>query len=143
MNNIFVKNLSFKSTHEDVRKLFEAFGTVTNVMLKEKKKGKSRGFGFLEMPNEQEKNKAIAALNGKEFMERVLVVVPALPKAKFFSPRERRQDKREDKREGKREDRPAEKKTELKGFRTWKPKKTSGGAKFPSKAAKPWLKKAH
>ncbi len=80
MNNIFVGNLSFVSTKEEVTKLFEPFGTVANVVIMERKKGKSRGFGFVDMPNEAEKAAAIAALNGKEFMWRVLVVSELMPR---------------------------------------------------------------
>jgi len=82
MNNIFVGNLSFKATKEDVIKLFEPFGSVANVVILEKKKGKSRGYGFVDMPNEEEKSAAIAALAGKEFMWRVLSVSPVIPKVK-------------------------------------------------------------
>ena len=82
MNNIFVGNLSFKATKEDVIKLFEPFGSVTNAVIMERKKGKSRGYGFVDMPNEQEKNAAIAALEGKEFMWRVLSVSQVMPKVK-------------------------------------------------------------
>ena len=82
MNNIFVGNLSFEATKEDVIKLFEPFGTVANAVIMEGKKGKSRGYGFVDMPNEEEKNAAIAALEGKEFMWRVLSVGPVMPKVK-------------------------------------------------------------
>jgi RNA recognition motif-containing protein len=81
--NIFVGNLSFGCTEADVKKLFEGFGNVVSaviVMRKEKKAPKSRGFGFVQMPDEQQALAAIAALNGKEFMERVLDVNPARPK---------------------------------------------------------------
>jgi RNA recognition motif-containing protein len=81
--NIFVGNLSFEATEGDVNKLFEDFGNVVSVaivMEKEKKAPKSRGFGFVEMPDEQQALAAIAALNGKEFMGRVLNVNPARPK---------------------------------------------------------------
>ncbi len=80
---IFVGNLSFDATQGDVKKLFEGFGNVASVaivMRKEKKAPKSRGFGFAEMPDEQQALAAIAALNGKEFMGRVLDVNPARPK---------------------------------------------------------------
>ncbi len=80
MNNIFVGNLSFVSTKEDVVKLFEPFGAVANVVIMERKKGKSRGFGFVDMPNEAEKNAAITALNGKEFMWRELIVSELIPR---------------------------------------------------------------
>jgi len=82
MNNIFVGNLSFKATKEDVVKLFEPFGMVANVVIMEGKKGASRGYGFVNMPNEEEKSAAIAALAGKEFMWRVLSVSPVAPKVK-------------------------------------------------------------
>ena len=81
--NIFVGNLSFDSVEADVKKLFEGFGNVASVVIvrrKEKKTPKSRGFGFVEMPDEQQALAAIAALNGKEFMGRVLNVDPARPK---------------------------------------------------------------
>ena len=80
MNNIFVGNLSFSATKEDVQKLFEPFGMVANVVIMERKKGKSRGYAFVDMPNEEEKNKAIEGLEGKEFMYRVLSVSPVIPK---------------------------------------------------------------
>ena len=82
--NIFVGNLSFDANEGDVKKLFEGFGNVASVVIvmrKEKKAPKSRGFGFVQMPDEQQAFAAIAALNGKEFMGRVLNVNPARPKA--------------------------------------------------------------
>jgi len=81
--NIFVGNLLFEATQGDVKKLFEGFGNVASVVIameKEKKAPKSRGFGFVDMPDEQQALAAIAALNGKEFMGRVLNVNPARPK---------------------------------------------------------------
>jgi len=81
--NIFVGNLSFDSTETDVRNLFEGFGNVASaviVMSKEKKTPKSRGFGFVEMSDEAQALAAIAALNDKEFMGRLLNVSPARPK---------------------------------------------------------------
>src|SRR5471030_754494 len=82
MNNIFVGNLSFEASKEDLVKLFEPFGTVASAVIMERKKGKSRGYGFVDMPNEEEKNAAIAALQGKEFMWRILSVGPVIPKVK-------------------------------------------------------------
>jgi RNA recognition motif-containing protein len=83
MNNIFVGNLSFDATKEDVEKLFKTFGTVARVVIKEKRKGKSRGFGFVDMPHEEEKNAAMAALEGKEFMGRPLSIRNILPKGEY------------------------------------------------------------
>jgi RNA recognition motif-containing protein len=82
MNNIFVGNLSFQATKEDLVKLFEPFGSVANAVIMERKKGKSRGYGFVDMPDEQQKNAAITALQGKEFMWRVLSVSVVIPKIK-------------------------------------------------------------
>jgi len=81
--NIFVGNLSFEAIDADVKKLFEGFGNVASVVIvmrKEKKAPKSRGFGFVQMPDEQQALAAIAALSGKEFMGRILNVDPARPK---------------------------------------------------------------
>ncbi len=81
--DIFVGNLSFDATEGDVRKLFEGLGNVASVtilMRKKKKASKSRGFGFVQMPDEQQALAAIAALNGKEFMGRVINLEPARPK---------------------------------------------------------------
>jgi len=79
--NIFVGNLSFGAKEADVYKAFAAFGTVAIVAIVMEKKGKkSRGFGFVEMPNEQEALSAIAALHGKELLGRPINVMPALPK---------------------------------------------------------------
>ncbi len=79
--NIFVGNLSFGAKEPDLQKAFAAFGTVLIAAIVMEKKGKkSRGFGFVEMPDEQEALSAIAALNGKELLGRPINVMPALPK---------------------------------------------------------------
>ncbi|MFH0913393.1 MAG: hypothetical protein V1884_03835 [Candidatus Omnitrophota bacterium] len=79
--NIFVGNLLFEATEGDVKKLFEGFGNVASVAIVMEKKGiKSRGFGFVQMPDEEQALAAIAALNDKEFMGRPLNVNPVRPK---------------------------------------------------------------
>ncbi len=79
--NIFVGNLSFAATEEDVKKFFEEFGSVASVRIVMEKKGKkSRGFGFVQMPDNEQALAAIAALSGREFMTRPLNVSPACPK---------------------------------------------------------------
>lgn len=81
--NIFVGNLPFEATEGNLKKLFEGFGKVASVAIvtrKEKKAPKSRGFGFVEMADEQQALAAMAALNGKEFMGRVINANPACPK---------------------------------------------------------------
>jgi len=87
--NIFVGNLLFEANEDDLRKLFVGFGAVVSVSIVMEKKGKkSRGFGFVEMSGDQEAKQAIAALDGKEFMGRLLNVSPALPKSEAEQRRE-------------------------------------------------------
>jgi RNA recognition motif-containing protein len=80
--NIYVGNLSFTVTEADLREAFGAHGTVqTASIIKDKFSGESRGFGFVEMPNREEAQKAIAALNGKDLKGRSLKVNEAQPRA--------------------------------------------------------------
>jgi hypothetical protein len=79
--NIFVGNLSFEVKEIDVQRVFMAFGVVTSVAIVMEKKGKkSRGFGFVEMPDEQEALAAIAQLQGKEILGRPINVTAAVSK---------------------------------------------------------------
>ena len=79
--NIFVGNLAFEASPEDLKKAFEQFGEVSMLRIMMNDKGtKSRGFAFLEMPDEAQARKAIAALNGKELIGRQIVVAVARPK---------------------------------------------------------------
>ena len=81
MKNIFVGSLSFRATEEDIRQLFSAYGTVDRVSIPmDRETGRSRGFGFVEMPNDNEADAAIAALNGSSHMGRTLNVNEARPK---------------------------------------------------------------
>ncbi len=79
--NIYVGNLSYGSTEESLRSLFESYGVVDAVsIIIDRQTGRSRGFGFVEMPNEEEAKAAIASLDNKEFEGRVLRVNEARPK---------------------------------------------------------------
>lgn len=79
--NIYVGNLSFKTTEDELRKSFEAFGDVTSAkIITDSYTGKSRGFGFVEMPNQAEAQTAIAELNGKELSGHALKVSEAKEK---------------------------------------------------------------
>lgn len=81
MKNIFVGNLSFGATEDAVRSLFEAYGTVDRVsVVTDRETGQARGFGFVEMSNDGEGEKAIAALNGRELDGRALNINEARPK---------------------------------------------------------------
>jgi cold-inducible RNA-binding protein len=81
MKNLFVGNLSFQTTETEVRGLFEPFGQITRVHLAmDRETGRARGFGFVEMPDDGEATKAIAALDGKQFAGRAIKVNEARPK---------------------------------------------------------------
>jgi cold-inducible RNA-binding protein len=86
VKNIYVGNLSFDATEESVRALFEAYGTVGRVnIVTDRDTGQPRGFGFVEMANDGEGEKAIAAVNGTELGGRALNVNEARPKAERSS----------------------------------------------------------
>jgi cold-inducible RNA-binding protein len=79
--NIYVGNISRDVSESELREAFAAFGTVASAaIIKEKYSGESRGFGFVEMPNKEEAEKAIAALNGKDLKGRNLTVNEARPR---------------------------------------------------------------
>jgi cold-inducible RNA-binding protein len=82
MKNLFVGNMSFQTTESDLNALFKPFGQVGRVHIAmDRETGRARGFAFVEMPNDEEAAKAIAALDGKEFGGRNLKVNEARPKA--------------------------------------------------------------
>jgi RNA recognition motif-containing protein len=82
MKNIYVGNLSFGATEDAVRSLFAAHGTVERVnIVTDRDSGQPRGFGFVEMTNDGEGEKAIAALNGTDLDGRTLNINEAKPKA--------------------------------------------------------------
>ena len=71
---INVGNMSFGTTEEDLQELFADFGTVVSVKLMMNKEGQSRGFGFIEMSDDDEGKAAIKSLNGREYAGRKLRV---------------------------------------------------------------------
>ncbi len=79
--NIYIGNLSYQATEEDIRQAFEAFGQVTNVnIIKDRYSGESRGFGFVEMASKEEGLAAIEGLNGQDLKGRALNVNEARPR---------------------------------------------------------------
>src|SRR5258707_14293125 len=81
MKKIFVGNFSFSLSEDELRSLFAPFGTVDSATVgTDRATGRSRGFGFVEMPNNDEAEKAITALNGKDSGGRALTVNEARPK---------------------------------------------------------------
>ncbi len=85
MATLYVGNLNYRATENDLGSLFSEFGNVDSVKLvMDKMTGRARGFAFIEMPNEEEANRAIEALHDKEFMTRNLLVNKARPMEKKF-----------------------------------------------------------
>src|ERR1700758_3872825 len=81
MKNIFVGNLSFNTTEDSVRQMFEQFGAVERVnLITDRDTGQARGFGFVEMSVNADTDRAIAALNGQQLDGRALNVNEARPK---------------------------------------------------------------
>ena len=79
--NIFVGNLAFSATDHDLRQLFEPYGVVDKIhVITDRDTGRSKGFGFVEMPESQAAKAAIKGLNGKELEGRALTVNEAKPR---------------------------------------------------------------
>lgn len=80
--NIYVGNLSFDASEDDVRQAFAAHGEVSSVnIIMDRGTGRPRGFGFVEMPNDEEARKAIEAVNQQEIAGRAVNVNEARPRA--------------------------------------------------------------
>lgn len=87
--NIFVAKLNFDTQSEDLREAFSQFGEVSSAnVIMDKMTGRSRGFGFVEMPNEDEGREAIRELNDSDLDGRTIVVKKA-------EPRKERNDRRD------------------------------------------------
>ncbi len=79
--NIYVGNLSYDVSEEDLRQAFVAFGQVSSAtIIKDKYSGQSKGFGFVEMPSAEEARSAVSQMNGKELKGRALNVNEARPR---------------------------------------------------------------
>ena len=89
--NIYAGNLSFDLTDEDLQEAFEAYGQVASAaIIKDKFTGRSRGFGFVEMPTQAEAESAIEGLNGQDLKGRKLNVNEARPRSEGPKGGERR-----------------------------------------------------
>lgn len=81
VTNIYVGNLSFRATEDEVRDAFSAHGEVSSVnIITDRETGRSRGFAFVEMPNSDEAGAAIDAINGQEISGRGVTVNEARPR---------------------------------------------------------------
>jgi len=80
--NIYVGNLSYEVTEEDLKQAFEEFGQVASVnIIRDRYSGESRGFGFVEMADKEEAQSAINGVSGKELKGRTLNVSEARPRS--------------------------------------------------------------
>ncbi len=79
--NVYVGNLSYGMSEDELHQAFSAFGEVSSVkILMDRETGRSRGFGFVEMPNQSEAEAAVAQLNGKDVGGRALRINEARPR---------------------------------------------------------------
>ena len=79
-NKLYVGNLPYAATEDDLKAHFSQAGTVTSVaLIKDRATGRAKGFGFVEMATNEEAQKAISMLNGQEFMGRAITVNVARP----------------------------------------------------------------
>lgn len=79
--NLYIGNLSYDVTEEELKAVFQQYGNVTSVaIIKDKNTGKSRGFGFVEMATDDEGNAAVNGLSGQDLKGRTLKVSVAYPK---------------------------------------------------------------
>jgi len=79
--NIYIAGLSYNVTDEHLNELFSGYGEVTSAkVINDRDTGRSRGFGFVEMPNDEEAREAIDKLNGAEYDEKVISVSVANPR---------------------------------------------------------------
>ena len=88
---IYVGSLSYSTTEAELDKLFSGYGEVQSVTLvKDNFSGQSKGFGFIEIPNNADADKAIKALNGSSFQGRLIKVNQSQSKSKSSRPKRRR-----------------------------------------------------
>ena len=92
---IFVANIAFTSTEEELERLFEPYGIVNRTqIITDRETGRSRGFGFVEMPDATAAQAAIAGLNGTALEGRTLTVNEARPREESGGPRRPREERR-------------------------------------------------
>lgn len=83
MKKMYVGNIPYNATEEDLKGLFSEYGEIESLkIIQDQFTDRSKGFGFIEMVNEEDAKKAIATLNGKDFMGKSLTVAEARPQQK-------------------------------------------------------------
>jgi cold-inducible RNA-binding protein len=89
--NIYVSNIAYTATDQDIRQLFEPYGVVDTInIITDRYTGQSRGFGFVEMPDSAAAKAAIQGVQGKELAGRILTVNEAKPREPRREPRQAR-----------------------------------------------------
>ena len=89
--NIYVSNIAFTATTQDLRQCFESYGVVDKInIITDRDTGQSRGFGFVEMPDNAAAKAAIQGVQGKELAGRTLTVNEAKPREPRREPRQAR-----------------------------------------------------
>ena len=89
--NIYVSNIAFNATTQDLRQLFESYGVVDKInIITDRDTGQSRGFGFVEMPDTTAAKSAMQGANGTELAGRALTVNEAKPREPRREPRQAR-----------------------------------------------------
>ena len=89
--NIYVSNIAFNATNQDLRQLFESYGVVDKIdIITDRYTGQSRGFGFVEMPDSAAAKAAIQGVQGKDLAGRTLTVNEAKPREPRSEPRRAR-----------------------------------------------------
>lgn len=84
--NIYVGNLDYRVNEKDLEDVFAEYGTVSSAkIIMDKFNGRSKGFGFVEMENQDEANKAVGELDGATFENRKIMVNEAKPRKKSYS----------------------------------------------------------
>ncbi len=79
--NMYIGNLNYRIRETDLRQVFEEYGTVDSVkLISDRNTGRSKGFAFVEMPNNDEANTVIKELNGAEYEGRQMIVKEAIPR---------------------------------------------------------------
>lgn len=92
--NIYVSNIAYTTTDEALQEAFSAFGTVSSArIIKDRMTGRSRGFGFVEMPDDEEAKKAIEGVNGVEMLGRRINAREARPREEGNGPRPQGSDR--------------------------------------------------
>lgn len=92
--NLYVSNIAYEITEYDLREMFAPFAPTKVVLVKDRFTGKSKGFGFVDIPNEETGKKAMKHFNGKDFYGKVMNISVAKPRDKNNNNNQNKRDKK-------------------------------------------------